>query len=105
MLFESIAKEYARYGYKLPKICFWNVCSRNFDTIPMQKNELGLVLCSGFSTTNMRMFMSGKFDPYEILLELVSQLVFPHTSCTTLCSIKILNDYSKYLSLYAFSVV
>ena len=71
-LFESIAKEYARYGYKLPKICFWNVCSRNFDTIPMQKNELGLVLCSGFSTTNMKMFMSGKIDPYAILLEQIN---------------------------------
>lgn len=71
-LFEEISKEYARYGYKLPRICFWNVCSRNFDTIPMQRNELGLVLCSGFSTTNMRMFMSGKFDPYEILLEQIN---------------------------------
>ena len=36
------------------------------NTIPMQKNELGLVLCSGFSTTNMKMFMSGKINPYEI---------------------------------------
>jgi hypothetical protein len=71
-LFEEIAKEYARYGYKLPRICFWNVCSRDFNTIPMQRNELGLVLCSGFSTTNMRMFMSGKFDPYEILLEQIN---------------------------------
>lgn len=71
-LFESISKEYEKYGYKLPKICFWNVCSRNFDTIPMQKNELGLVLCSGFSTTNMKMFMSGKINPYEILLEQIN---------------------------------
>ena len=71
-LFESISKEYEKYGYKLPKICFWNVCSRNFNTIPMQKNELGLVLCSGFSTTNMKMFMSGKINPYEILLEQIN---------------------------------
>lgn len=71
-LFESISKEYEKYGYKLPKICFWNVCSRDFDTIPMQKNELGLVLCSGFSTTNMKMFMSGKIDPYAILLEQIN---------------------------------
>ena len=71
-LFESISKEYEKYGYKLPKICFWNVCSRNFDTIPMQKNELGLILCSGFSTTNMKMFMSGKINPYEILLEQIN---------------------------------
>lgn len=71
-LFEDIAKEYEAHGYKLPKICFWNVCSRNITSIPMQKNELGLVLCSGFSTTNIKMFMSGKFDPYEILIEQIN---------------------------------
>lgn len=71
-LFENIAKEYEAHGYKLPKICFWNVCSRNITTIPMQKNELGLVLCSGFSTTNIKMFMSGKFDPYETLIEQIN---------------------------------
>ena len=71
-LFDEISREYAKHGYKLPRICFWNVCSRDFNTIPMQKNELGLVLCSGFSTTNMKMFMSGKFDPYEILLEQIN---------------------------------
>ena len=71
-LFEQIAKEYARHGYKLPKIIFWNVSARNFNTIPMQKNELGLVLCSGFSTNNMKMFMTGEIDPYKILLEQIN---------------------------------
>lgn len=71
-LFEEISKEYESHGYKLPKICFWNVCSRDITSIPMQKNELGLVLCSGFSVVNMKMFMSGQLDPYEILLEQVN---------------------------------
>jgi len=71
-LFENIAKEYESHGYKLPKICFWNVCSRNITSIPMQKNELGLVLCSGFSTTNLRMFMSGEINPYKVLLEQIN---------------------------------
>lgn len=71
-LFEQIADDYAEAGYKLPKICFWNVCSRNFDTIPMQNNELGLVLCSGFSITNMNMFMSGEIDPYKVLVEQIN---------------------------------
>ena len=71
-LFEQIADKYARHGYKLPKIIFWNVCARNFNTIPMQKNELGLVLCSGFSTNNMKMFMTGEIDPYKILLEQIN---------------------------------
>ena len=38
----------------------------------MQNNELGLVLCSGFSITNMNMFMSGEINPYKILLEQIN---------------------------------
>jgi hypothetical protein len=68
-LFEEIADDYAKHGYKLPRIIFWNVCSRNIDAIPMQDNELGLILCSGFSITNMKMFMSGEINPYKVLLE------------------------------------
>lgn len=71
-IFEQISKDYEFAGYKLPKICFWNVSSRNFNTIPMQNNELGLVLCSGFSTNNMKMFMSGEINPYKILIEQIN---------------------------------
>ena len=71
-LFEEIAEEYEEAGYKLPRIIFWNVCSRDFDTIPMQDNENGLILCSGFSTNNMKMFMSGEVDPYKVLLEQIN---------------------------------
>ena len=61
-----------KHGYLLPKIIFWNVNARNFSTIPMQNNELGLILCSGFSTTNMKMFMSGEINPYKVLLEQIN---------------------------------
>ena len=71
-LFEVISAEYKAHGYLLPKIIFWNVSSRNFSTIPMQNNELGLILCSGFSTTNMKMFMSGEINPYKVLLEQIN---------------------------------
>ena len=71
-LFEEIAEEYERHGYKLPRLVFWNVNARNFSTIPMQNNELGLILCGGFSITNIKMFMSGKINPYEILLEQIN---------------------------------
>lgn len=71
-LFEEIAEDYEENGYKLPKIIFWNVCSRDFDTIPMQDNELGLILCSGFSINNMKMFMSGEVNPYKVLLEQIN---------------------------------
>ena len=41
-------------------------------TIPLQENDLGLILCSGFSTNNLKMFMSGEIDPLKILLEEVN---------------------------------
>jgi hypothetical protein len=68
-LFDEIAREYESAGYKLPRICFWNLSGHLDSTIPMQQNDLGLILCSGFSINIMKMFMSGKIDPYEVLLD------------------------------------
>lgn len=68
-LFDDISEEYEAYGYHLPRICFWNVDCRLRNTIPMQKNELGLILCSGFSIEILKMVMSGKTDPYDVLVE------------------------------------
>lgn len=68
-LFDNIKREFEDVGYKLPKICFWNVAGRFSGTIPMQENEYGLILCSGFSVNIVKMFLSGKTDPYEILLD------------------------------------
>lgn len=68
-LFDKISDEYREEGYKLPRICFWNLDFHSRETIPMQQNEMGLILCSSFSVQILKMFMSGKTDPYEILLE------------------------------------
>ena len=71
-LFEEIALEYDACGYQLPRIIFWNVSDRHADTIPMQDNEKGLILCSGFSINNMKMFMTGEVDPLKVLLEQIN---------------------------------
>lgn len=68
-LFDSISDEYKAHGYQLPRICFWNLDGCISNTVPMQQNDLGLILCSGFSVQILKMFMSGKTDPYEVLLE------------------------------------
>lgn len=68
-LFDDIALEYETHGYKLPKICFWNLDAEKSNSVPMQQNEMGLVLCSSFSTQVLKMFMSGQTDPYKCLLE------------------------------------
>ena len=71
-LFETIAKEYAAAGYKLPRLVFWNVCSRT-GTVPMRQNELGIALVSGFSPNIADMVMSGQLDPYLCLLETLNK--------------------------------
>ena len=68
-LFTTIAKKYEQAGYKLPKLIFLNVCDRGKDTIPVKENENGVVLCSGYSVNLIKMIMSQKLDPYEVLVE------------------------------------
>lgn len=53
-LFETIRKTWNAAGYNLPKIVFWNVASRT-GAVPMQENDNGLVLVSGFSQNIMDM--------------------------------------------------
>ena len=67
-LFDVIAQRFADAGYKMPRLCFWNVASRT-GTIPVKENELGVALISGFSVNVAKMVMSGSVDPFECLLE------------------------------------
>lgn len=67
-LFDVIAKRFKDAGYEMPRLVFWNVCSRT-GTIPVKQNNLGVALVSGFSVNIVKMVMSGKTDPYECLLE------------------------------------
>lgn len=67
-LFDVIAEKYAEHGYKLPRLVFWNICSRT-GTIPVRENALGVALVSGFSPAVVEMVLGGKLDPYECLLD------------------------------------
>lgn len=67
-LFDTIRAKYEAYGYQLPKLAFWNVCSRT-NTIPVKENNLGVALVSGFSVNTIKMVLSNKLDPWEILKE------------------------------------
>lgn len=67
-LFQNIADKYKRKGYTLPRLAFWNVCSRT-GTIPVKENEMGVSLVSGFSTAVINMVLSGDLDPYSALVK------------------------------------
>mgnify|MGYP004517431253 CR=1 FL=1 len=76
-LFESIHKRFESAGYELPRLIFWNVCSRT-NTIPMRENENGLVLISGFSKSLLQVVIGKYTSPYEAL---IAQLSNPRYEC------------------------
>lgn len=67
-LFDTISARFTRYGYRLPRLIFWNVNSR-MGVIPVQENELGVALVSGFSANICKMVLSGELSPYKVLVE------------------------------------
>lgn len=67
-LFDTFAQKYAAHGYKLPRLVFWNICSRT-GTIPVKENDLGVALVSGFSPAVVKMVLSNSTDPFDCLLE------------------------------------
>ena len=66
-LFDTITDKWEAHGYKLPRLVFWNVCSRT-GTIPVTTNDFGVALVSGFSPNIADMVMSSELDPYKCLL-------------------------------------
>ena len=67
-LFDAIADRWNVAGYKLPRLVFWNVCSRT-GTIPVIQNDFGVALVSGFSPNIFDMVMSGELDPWKCLAD------------------------------------
>ena len=73
-LFDEIREKFEENGYNMPRICFWNVSSIGYgNTIPMQENPFGLILCSGYSVQIMNMFLSNKLSPYEVLMDEINK--------------------------------
>lgn len=56
-LFKKINRAYEAQGYQMPRLVFWNICSRT-NTVPLQQNEAGVALISGFSPAVYQMVLS-----------------------------------------------
>ena len=67
-LFEQVSAKYVKYGYRMPRLIFWNICSRT-NTVPLRENELGVALVSGYSPAVYRMVLSNELDPYQCLVK------------------------------------
>ena len=68
--FEYAKAEYARCGYKLPQIVFWNVASRN-EQQPVTANEQGVALVSGCSPQIFSMLSKDLLDPYAFMMDVL----------------------------------
>ncbi len=69
-VFENAKQQYAAHGYKLPRVVFWNVASRNSQQ-PVTKNEQGVALVSGCTPRLFSMLASGELTPYTAMLEVL----------------------------------
>jgi hypothetical protein len=72
-LFQTIEREYADAGYKMPFLVFWNVNSRN-DQQPMSMDQRGFQLVSGCSPSIFTSLLSNKaVSAYDLMLEVLNQ--------------------------------
>ena len=69
--FENAKQKYARRGYKLPQIVFWNVACRHQQQ-PVTVNDRGVALVSGCSPRIFSMVMEGELNPYDYMLRVIN---------------------------------
>lgn len=68
--FQYARKLFAKHGYKLPKVVFWNVQSRNRQQ-PVTQNEQGVALVSGCTPRIFQMLAGGEMTPYGYMMEIL----------------------------------
>jgi hypothetical protein len=69
---EIFELKYSESGYRMPKIVYWNIQSRN-DNFPVQFNKEGVSLVSGFSPSLLTSVLSGEdLTPYSMMMKVIS---------------------------------
>lgn len=68
--FEAMRNKYEASGYKLPTVVFWNV-NASGKNLPVQKNEQGVALVSGFSPVIFKMVVEDK-DPEQVMMDTIN---------------------------------
>ncbi|MCR5341383.1 MAG: DUF2828 family protein [Saccharofermentans sp.] len=69
--FKAAKAKFAKKGYKLPQLVFWNVNSFNRQQ-PVTMNEQGTILVSGMSPQIFSMLKEDKLDPYSFMMSVIS---------------------------------
>lgn len=68
--FQVIKEKYENAGYKLPNMVFWNV-NASGKNMPVQKDESGVALVSGFSPVIFKMVVENK-TPEQVMLDTIN---------------------------------
>jgi len=69
---QMISTLYEQAGYKMPKLVYWNIQSRNGNNSPVQFNENGTALVSGFSPALLTNLLAGKdMTPYSMMMNVI----------------------------------
>ena len=69
-VFNTAKERFARYGYRLPEVVFWNVASRGRQQ-PVTRNEQGVALVSGVTPRIFSMLAGGNLSPYSFMMEVL----------------------------------
>jgi len=69
--FEAIEAKYHAYGYKRPKLVYWNVDAKTQQS-PVKADEAGTRLVSGCSPSILKSILTGNaFTPEDLMLEVI----------------------------------
>ena len=69
---EMINEMYQNAGYKMPKIVYWNINSRNDNNKPVRFDEAGTALVSGFSPSLLTNLLAGKdMTPISMMMSVI----------------------------------
>lgn len=68
--FEMVQDKYARSGYRMPQLVFWNV---NGGNSPVTFNQKGVGLVSGSSPATIKAVLAGDIDPVKVMEKAIMQ--------------------------------
>lgn len=69
-LFEAMRRRYAKYGYRLPDVIFWNVNSFG-SNVPVRYSQTGAALVSGASPAIFDMVKEGEISPEKVMNDII----------------------------------
>lgn len=70
-VYDMIKNKYAKAGYTVPKIIFWNVAQSDEGNLPVTKHDNGAILVGGCKPGLFEMILSGK-NPEHFMLDVLN---------------------------------